>query len=73
MKKESKIFVAGHKGLVGSAIVRALEGDGYNNIIGFLDVFYVDKDNPRTVISFYKNQEKIKIEKFIDLTRKHIK
>ena len=33
MEKEAKIFVAGHKGLVGSAIVRALQNEGFNNII----------------------------------------
>lgn len=33
MQKESKIYVAGHKGLVGSAIMRSLEKAGYNNII----------------------------------------
>ncbi|MBE6727808.1 MAG: GDP-L-fucose synthase [Ruminococcaceae bacterium] len=33
MEKSSKIFVAGHKGMVGSAIVRALEAKGYTNII----------------------------------------
>lgn len=33
MEKTSKIFVAGHRGLVGSAIVRALEAAGYTNII----------------------------------------
>lgn len=33
MEKESKIYVAGHRGMVGSAIVRALEKQGYNNII----------------------------------------
>ncbi|HLP17234.1 MAG TPA: GDP-L-fucose synthase [Bacteroidota bacterium] len=33
MDKHSKIFVAGHGGLVGSAIVRALEGEGYTRII----------------------------------------
>lgn len=34
MNKDSKIYVAGHKGLVGSAIVRNLESKGYTNIIG---------------------------------------
>jgi len=34
MEKESKIYVAGHNGLVGSAIVRNLKDHGYNNIIG---------------------------------------
>lgn len=33
MNKDSKIFVAGHRGLVGSAIVRILEERGYENII----------------------------------------
>lgn len=33
MNKESKIFVAGHRGLVGSAIVRTLRERGYENIV----------------------------------------
>ena len=33
MKKTSKIYVAGHRGLVGSAILRKLETGGYKNII----------------------------------------
>jgi GDP-L-fucose synthase len=33
MKKDSKIFVAGHRGLVGSAIVRHLTKQGYKNIV----------------------------------------
>ena len=33
MDSESKIFVAGHNGLVGSAIVRNLESKGFTNII----------------------------------------
>ena len=33
MKKDSKIFVAGHKGMVGSAIVRKLQLEGFTNII----------------------------------------
>jgi GDP-L-fucose synthase len=33
MNKNSKIFVAGHKGLIGSAIIRNLEKNGYSNII----------------------------------------
>lgn len=34
MNKDSKIYVAGHRGLVGSAIVRELKKKGYINIIG---------------------------------------
>ena len=33
MQKESKIYVAGHRGLVGSAIVRALRDQGYDNLV----------------------------------------
>jgi GDP-L-fucose synthase len=33
MEKNSKIFVAGHNGLVGSAIVRKLKSEGYTNLI----------------------------------------
>ena len=33
MKKDSKIFIAGHKGMVGSAILRKLKSEGYSNII----------------------------------------
>lgn len=33
MEKSSKIFVAGHRGLVGSAIVRRLQKEGYTNLV----------------------------------------
>lgn len=33
MEKDAKIYVAGHKGMVGSAIVRSLRAQGYENII----------------------------------------
>ena len=33
MEKDAKIYVAGHRGMVGSAICRALERNGYTNII----------------------------------------
>lgn len=35
MLKNSRIYIAGHKGLVGSAIVRKLISNGYNNIITY--------------------------------------
>ncbi len=56
MNIDSKIFVAGHKGLVGSAIVRNLEKKGYTNIIGRthqeLDLM-IQKD----VIEFFKKEK----------------
>lgn len=33
MQKESKIYVAGHRGMVGSAIIRKLKEKGFNNIV----------------------------------------
>lgn len=33
MNKDSRIFVAGHRGMVGSAIVRGLQSQGYNNLL----------------------------------------
>ncbi|HET8668206.1 MAG TPA: NAD-dependent epimerase/dehydratase family protein, partial [Terriglobales bacterium] len=32
MEKSAKVYVAGHRGLVGSAIRRALEREGYSNL-----------------------------------------
>ncbi|MCX7997794.1 MAG: GDP-L-fucose synthase [Leptospiraceae bacterium] len=34
MEKNAKIYIAGHKGLVGSALVRVLQKEGYTNLIG---------------------------------------
>lgn len=33
MDKKAKIYVAGHRGMVGSAIIRKLQGNGYPNIV----------------------------------------
>jgi GDP-L-fucose synthase len=33
MKKESRIYITGHRGMVGSAILRKLEENGYRNFI----------------------------------------
>jgi GDP-L-fucose synthase len=33
MNKDTKIYIAGHRGMVGSALVRALEQDGYINLV----------------------------------------
>ena len=33
MSSQAKIYVAGHRGMVGSAIVRELEAQGHNNIV----------------------------------------
>ena len=33
LSTNSRIYVAGHRGLVGSAVVRALQKQGYDNLI----------------------------------------
>jgi len=33
MNKDSKIYVAGHRGMVGSAIVRKLKAEGFSNLV----------------------------------------
>ena len=33
MEKSEKIFVAGHRGMVGSALIRGLESEGFSNLL----------------------------------------
>ena len=33
MERDAKVYVAGHRGLVGSALVRALRGEGFSNLL----------------------------------------
>lgn len=56
MNKESKIFVAGHRGLVGSAIVRNLESKGYNNLI-FRTHNELDLTNQVSVREFFEKEK----------------
>ena len=58
IKLKSKIFVAGHKGMVGSAIVRKLQERGYSNIICRTRQ-QLDLSNQDKVLKFFK-KEKIK-------------
>jgi len=34
MNKKTKIYIAGHRGMVGSAVWRALKQKGYTNLLG---------------------------------------
>ncbi len=56
MEKASKIYLAGHKGMVGSAIWRALERNGYTNIIG-KSSSELDLRNQDAVMSFVKAEK----------------
>lgn len=56
MKKKSKIYVAGHTGLVGSAIKRTLERKGYNNII-FKSIDELDLTIQQNVNDFFLKEK----------------
>jgi GDP-L-fucose synthase len=56
MKKDSKIYVAGHRGMVGSAIVRHLQAKGFNNIITRTHV-ELDLTNQQAVKEFFQNEK----------------
>ena len=53
---KSKIYVAGHKGLVGSAIIRRLKKKGYKNLI-FRSKKQLDLKNQKKVHSFLKRNK----------------
>jgi len=56
MDKKTKIYIAGHKGMVGSAVWRALKQKGYTNLLGKTST-ELDLRNQQAVNDFY-NQEK---------------
>lgn len=56
MELNSKIYVAGHRGLVGSAIVRNLEAKGYTNII-YRTHEELDLTNQADVQAFFKEEQ----------------
>ncbi|WP_341876742.1 GDP-L-fucose synthase [Defluviitalea saccharophila] len=56
MEKESKIYVAGHNGLVGSAIVRKLKTKGYTNLI-LRTHEELDLINQQAVKEFFKEEK----------------
>jgi len=56
MKKKSKIFIAGHKGLVGSAILRRFNTEGYKNLI-LRESSQLDLTNQISVDIFFKKEK----------------
>ncbi len=56
MKKSSKIYVAGHKGMVGSAIMRKLKAEGYTNLV-LKASSEVDLRNQAAVESLFANEK----------------
>ena len=64
--KDSKIYIAGHNGMVGSASWRALESKGYKNLIGYSSK-ELDLRNQKAV---YEMLEREKPEAVIDAAAK---
>ena len=56
MDKHSKIYVAGHKGMVGSAVVRILVNEGYQNII-FRDKQELNLIDATAVNDFFQTEK----------------
>ena len=56
MNKKEKIYIAGHKGMVGSAVWRALEKRGYTNLIG-VSSKKLNLRNQQAVLDFYKEEK----------------
>lgn len=67
MDKSSKIYVAGHRGLVGSAIVRNLREKGYTNIVGKTRK-ELDLTNQLNVKKFFEEEK----PEFVFLAAAHV-
>jgi GDP-L-fucose synthase len=56
MDKSSKIYIAGHKGLVGSAITNCLIGKGYTNLV-FRNLEELDLTDQKAVAEFFSSEK----------------
>jgi len=56
MDKNTKIYIAGHRGMVGSAIWRALGGKGYTNLVGRTSK-ELDLKNQQAVTVFFETEK----------------
>jgi GDP-L-fucose synthase len=56
MDKSEKIFVAGHRGMVGSALIRRLEAEGFANLV-VCDRSKLDLRNDAAVAKFFAEQK----------------
>ena len=56
MNNTNKIYIAGHKGLVGSAILRLLQKEGYTNLI-YKTRNELDLTDQASVTAFFKQEK----------------
>ncbi|PKV65432.1 GDP-L-fucose synthase [Polaribacter sp. Hel1_33_96] len=60
MEKNTKIYIAGHRGMVGSAVCRSLEKKGYTNLIGRTSK-ELDLKNQQAVLDFLQKEKPVAI------------
>lgn len=58
MNKRAKIYIAGHRGMVGSALVRKLQAEGYKNLI-FRTSKELDLRNQQAVNNFFASEKPV--------------
>ena len=56
LEKTTKIYIAGHRGMVGSAVWRILKSKGYSNLIGKTSA-ELDLRNQQAVLDFYNHEK----------------
>ncbi|MFI5188122.1 MAG: NAD-dependent epimerase/dehydratase family protein, partial [Chitinophagales bacterium] len=56
MEKDSRIYIAGHRGMVGSAILRRLEKEGHQNFI-FRNSGELDLRDQQAVAGFFEKEK----------------
>ena len=56
MNKQDKIYVAGHRGMVGSAIIRKLQKEGFTNIVTRTSS-ELDLRNQQAVADFFAKEK----------------
>ena len=56
ISKNTKIYIAGHRGMVGSAVWRVLESKGYLNLVGKTST-ELDLRNQQAVLDFYNHEK----------------
>ena len=62
LRKDARIYIAGHRGLVGGAIWRHLESEGFSNLVGATSSELDLRDRQATLEFFQKNKPEVVID-----------
>ena len=63
MKVSEKIYIAGHRGMVGSAIIRKLKNEGFTNFV-YRTSKELNLTNQAAVYDFFKKESRSRLFKF---------